>query len=47
MRRKFREALERKQRKGSAPVQAAEDDGAGKSHGKEAQPQRVFRRKSG
>jgi hypothetical protein len=47
MRRKFREALERKQRKGTAPGQGVEDDGAAKSHGKQAQPQRVFRRKSG
>ena len=47
MRRKFREALERKQRKGTAPGHGVEDDGTGKSHSKEAQPQRVFRRKSG
>lgn len=47
MKRKFREALARKQRKGSAPAQGAEDDGSAKSHGKQARPQRVFRRKSG
>lgn len=47
MRRKFREALERKQRKDSAPSQGVEDDGTGKSHGKRAHAQRMFRRKSG
>jgi hypothetical protein len=47
MRRKFQEALARKQRKGSAPVPGAEDDGSAKSHGKQARQQRVFRRKSG
>jgi len=47
MRRKFREALARKQNKGSAPGHGNEDDGSAKSHGKEARQQRVFRRKSG
>jgi hypothetical protein len=47
MRRKFREALERKQRKDQAPGQGPEDDGAAKSHGKQAPAQRMFRRKSG
>jgi hypothetical protein len=47
MRRKFREALERKQRKDNAPAQGVEDDGAAKSHGKQAHAQRMFRRKSG
>jgi hypothetical protein len=47
MRRKFREALERKQRKDSAPGPGVEDDGTGKSHGKDAHGQRMFRRKSG
>jgi Family of unknown function (DUF5302) len=47
MRRKFREALARKQGKGTAPGQGVEDDGTAKSHAKDAPPQRVFRRKSG
>lgn len=47
MRRKFREALERKQRKDQAPGQGPEDDGTAKSHGKQAPAQRMFRRKSG
>jgi hypothetical protein len=47
MRQKFREALERKQKKSSAQGHGVEDDGSGKSHGKEARQQRVFRRKSG
>lgn len=47
MRRKFQEALARKQRKGSAPVHGVDDDGSAKSHGKQARQQRVFRRKSG
>ena len=47
MRRKFKEALARKQRKGSAPGQGVDDDGSAKSHSKQARQQRVFRRKSG
>lgn len=47
MRRKFRDALARKQNKGTAPGQGVEDDGTAKSHAKEARQQRVFRRKSG
>lgn len=46
VRRKFREALERKQQE-TAAGQDRKDDGSAKSHGKQARPQRVFRRKSG
>jgi hypothetical protein len=47
MRRKFREALERKQKKAAGPGAGVEDDGSAKSHGKDPRQQRVFRRKSG
>jgi hypothetical protein len=47
VRRKFREALERKQRQSKGPGSTHGDDGTGKSHGKDAQPRREFRRKSG
>jgi hypothetical protein len=47
MRRKFKEALARKQHKGTAPGQGVDDDGSAKSHSKQARQQRVFRRKSG
>lgn len=46
MRKKFREALERK-RQGKADGGNSPDDGSAKSHGKDTPPQRVFRRKSG
>ncbi|HEX6198532.1 MAG TPA: DUF5302 domain-containing protein [Jiangellaceae bacterium] len=46
MRRKFREALKRK-KQGSPSGEDRPDDGSAKSHGKDAPPQRVFRRKSG
>lgn len=46
MRQKFREALERKKQESSSG-EDRRDDGSAKSHGKDAPPQRVFRRKSG